>query len=314
MSVLVTGAAGFLGAHLVRCFAAAGEHVAAADLDAPPPAVLRFWDGQAGIVPHRLDVTDAAAVAALITALRPRIVVHAAAVTPTAETETASAARVASVNIAGTAAVVQAAAAIGAQRLILVSSGAVYGTAPTLPSPVPEATPTAPETLYGISKVAAEAIAQRVANLGGMSCAAVRLAALWGAMERATPHRPRPSEVCRLLAALHAGQPVATTPSDATRDWTHADDAAEAIRALATAPPLRHGTYNISSGRGLSWRDVLAAFTARGLRVVPPGSADAVDIPAPAARPTLDPARLVAETGLRARRHLDDAPGWAEAA
>jgi nucleoside-diphosphate-sugar epimerase len=211
--------------------------------------------------------------------------------------------------------VAQAAVATGTARFLLVSSGAVYGTAPGLPSPVTEDTPTAPETLYGISKVAAEALLLRIATRGGMSFAALRLAALYGAMERATPHRPRPSEFCRLAGALRAGRPVATIASDATRDWTHADDAAQAIVVLARGPEPGHAIYNVSSGRGIAWREMLAAFAARGLRIVPPGTPDAEEIAAPAARPTLCAARISAATGLHARRSLDPAQsGAAEAA
>lgn len=305
MSVLVTGAAGFLGAHLVRAFAAAGEPTTAADLEAAPPAVLAYWHGLPGISCRQMDVTDAVAVQRLVADAAPRIVIHAAAVTPAPETEAMTAARLAAVNVAGTAAVAQAAASAGVRRFILISSGAVYGTSAALPTPVAETTPVAPETLYGISKVAAEGMALRIAELTGLSATILRVAALHGEMERATPHRPRPSEVCRLRAAWREGRAVATGSSEATRDWTDADDAAEAIRTLAAMPKPRHAVYNLSSGRSLAWRDVLGAFAARGLRIVPPGTPDAEPIPPPAARPTLDPTRLSDEAGFRALRPLE---------
>jgi UDP-glucuronate 4-epimerase len=223
-------------------------------------------------------------------------------VTPDAAAERADPARILAVNATATATLLHAALdSPQLARVILVSSGAVYGLATTLPDPLGEDTPAAPVALYGIAKLAAEGIARRLSALAARSCVIVRLPSLYGAFERPTPHRPRASEIHTLLAALRNGEAVATAPSAASRDWTDAKDAAEAIRRLAEAPSLRHDTYNISTGVRLSWDATLALFAAHGLRLDAQGTPIA---PLQRGRPPLDPARLAAETGFRPARTL----------
>jgi nucleoside-diphosphate-sugar epimerase len=305
MSVLVTGAAGFLGAHLVRHLAGAwpGERILAADRDAPPDTVRTAWAAP-NIEALRLDVTEPDAVRALLHDAAPRLVIHAAAVTPDAQTERNDPARILAVNATATATLWHEALATRRfERGILISSGAVYGNAAGLPDPLLEDTPPAPEALYGIAKLAAEGIARRLGALAGQRLLVVRLPSLYGAFERPTAHRPRASEIHALLAALRAGETVASTPSEVRRDWTDAEDAAAAIRHLAELPAPRHDTYNVSTGLAVTWRETLALFAAHGLRL----GAQGAPIAAPSRdRPPLDPSRLEAETGFRPRRSLAD--------
>jgi UDP-glucose 4-epimerase/UDP-glucuronate 4-epimerase len=300
VNVLITGSAGFLGTHLLRAFRALVPDAVlhAADLPgAPPPAH--------DAVAHALDVTDAAAVEQLMARALPAIVVHAAAITPNLEMEQMAAPRIVAVNVGGTANVLHAALRLpGFRRVIALSSGAVYGSAPDLPHPVTEDQPAAPAVLYGHTKVAVEGIARRLAHIHGKSCVSVRPAALYSVEERPTPHRPRASEVHDLLAALRQRRPVATTPTAALRDWTHADDAADAIAHLALAPALSHDCYNVSSGAAMSWAETLALFQRHGLRVVAPGTDGAQAIAGPVSRPALSIARLRQDIGFAPTRTL----------
>jgi nucleoside-diphosphate-sugar epimerase len=126
----------------------------------------------------------------------------------------------------------------------------------------------------------------------------VRLPSLYGEFERPTAHRPRASEIHALLAALRAGEEVASAPSEVRRDWTDAEDTAEAIRRLADLPAPRHDTYNVSTGLAVTWRETLALFAAHGLRLTAQGTPIAAP---PRDRPPLAPSRLEAETGFRPR-------------
>lgn len=110
MKVLVTGGAGFLGRSVVAGLAAAGHDVVSADLR--PPSVV-------------MDVTSASQVSAVISDVRPEVVVHLASiVTPgpgsTREQEYA-------VDVTGSRHVLDACVAAGVRRVVVSSSGAAYG-------------------------------------------------------------------------------------------------------------------------------------------------------------------------------------------
>ena len=81
-TVLVTGATGFVMANLLRHLAERGHDVVGADLKRPDPPLRRFLEGLPGRVSFRqVDVTDRAAIAALVQDVRPSRAVHGAAIT-----------------------------------------------------------------------------------------------------------------------------------------------------------------------------------------------------------------------------------------
>lgn len=303
MTVLVTGACGFVGAHCVRALAQR-TRVIAADLVAPSATVRAFWasPGAEPVAFEILDVANVAAVYGVVKRASPSHVVHAAAMTPTPDEERGHCARIVAVNIGGTANMLDAVLeAGGVERVLVFSSGAVYGFGAHLPAPIGEETAPAPGTLYGITKVAVEGVARRVGTLTGLSTVAVRVAAAYGRMERPTASRRRMSPLHHMATALKEGKVLRVAGLDVARDYVHADDVAGAVVALLYADRPAHDVYNVSSGVATGWHELIALFRARGLdaRWIEDAAAADITVAAGDARPPLDIARLVADIGFK---------------
>src|SRR5262249_29363322 len=128
----------------------------------------------------RADVTDVSAIRAIAALARPEVVYHLAAQID-ARRSVEDPASDAQVNVAGTAAVLEAARRAGARRVILASSAAVYGDAfPLLPPESAPIAPIAPRSPYGAGKAGAELYMRVFALAHGISTLALRLANVYG--------------------------------------------------------------------------------------------------------------------------------------
>ncbi len=155
--LLITGGSGYLGQWLVRM--ARDRWAVAATFHRHPAQV----DGAAW---HPLDVRDAQAVAALVQAWRPAVVIHTAAVNPGRDGQFAE------VNVKGTENVAQAAARVGA-RLVHVSTDVVFD---GRRGHYAEGDPVQPVTEYGRSKALAETAVRAV----GGDAVIVRTSLIYG--------------------------------------------------------------------------------------------------------------------------------------
>jgi len=310
VKALVTGGLGFVGVHVVRVLLDAGHSVVSLDRDHPGEAHRRFLRG----VEHRVQhlCTDLATPSAAWQDLvgEPDFVVHTAAVTPLAPGEELAAATTAvAVNVAATVEVLEVAAALGARRVVHVSSGSVYGVPQGDLAAAPallESSPLAPRTVYGITKAAADQLAQRYDELGACEVVVARLAQPYGPMERTTSSRSALSPVHDWAAAALAGQPheVESGCLDRGRDYLFVTDVAQALVTLAVAPSLPHRVYNVSNGVRTTLREVHDTVVAA---VGDTGTTEGrVNLPAEAERPVLSPARLTADTGWSATTGLED--------
>jgi UDP-glucose 4-epimerase len=323
MTLLVTGATGFVMSVLARHWleADASERAVVLDAAAPDAAALRYFSAVAG----RLDVVvaDVTRPDAWITALdRHDIthIAHGATVTPlsrgtaaevTREPEALNPGRILDVNIMGTVAVLDWARTLPKlKRFIYVSSGAVYKHhGPDRPGePLPEDGYVMPRRLYGISKLASELIAERYGDLFGLSSASVRLSSVYGTMDRVTPSRNFRHVPNRIAHLAVDGAPcVRVNTVAAVGDYIHAEDVARAIASLLRAPALRHSVYNIAAGITASIGDLAAwaAEKAPGFhaKIVPAGEADILQDPAlvDGMWGAYDISRIRAETGWRPR-------------
>jgi len=307
---LVTGGLGFVGVHVVRSLLDAGHSVVSLDRDLPDAVHLRFLSGAEQHLQHvRADLAEPVDRWQSLVG-EPDVVVHTAAVTPLAPgEELAATARAVTVNVAATVQVLELAAALGASRVVHVSSGSVYGVPAGDPATGPalgESSALAPRTVYGITKAAADQLAQRYDELGACEVVVARLAQPYGPMERTTSSRSALSPVHDWAAAALAGEPLELEPGclDRGRDYLYVVDVAQALVALALAPSLPHRVYNVSNGVCTTLREVrdhvVAAVGDTGTTEGP------VNLPVEAERPVLSPARLTADTGWTATTTLDD--------
>lgn len=276
MRVLVTGARGFVGRHLVAELAARGDEVLATDRE-------------------ELDVADPAAVEDAIARARPEAVVHLAALSSVAAARS-DPLRSFRVNYAGARHLLDALARRAPRaRLLLVGSGEVYGAlAPGAP-PFDEAAPLRPETLYGVGKAAADLLGAAYAARG---LAVVRARAFNHAGPGQAPHFAL-AQFAKQLAEIQKGlsEPVVRVGNlESTRDFSDVRDVAAAYAALLD-PAVAPGPYNVASGVEHRIGDLLERLMrAMGVRA---------EIAVEAAR--VRPATRSAGSALRLRR----ATGWA---
>ncbi|HWX34417.1 MAG TPA: NAD(P)-dependent oxidoreductase [Steroidobacteraceae bacterium] len=322
MTLLVTGATGFVMSVLGRHWLDANpnERLVILDAAAPDAAALRYF----APVKDRLDivVADVTRPDTWIAALGQGVthIVHGATVTPlsrgtaaeaTREPEAENPGRIIDVNVMGTVAVLDWARTLpNPPRFIYVSSGAVYKHhGPDRPGePLPEDGYVMPRRIYGISKLASELITERYGDLFGLSTASVRPSSVYGTMDRVTASRNFrhvPNRIAHL--AVQGVKRVRVNTLAAVGDYIHAEDVARAIVSLLRAPTLHYSAYNIAAGVTATVGDLVdwAAQKAPGFRAEIAAAADA-DILQDAALSdgmwgAYDISRISAETGWKPR-------------
>lgn len=220
-SFLVTGAAGFIGSHVVEALLAVGHRVVGLDNfdDFYPRGVKESNLARVlGAPAFRLvegDVRDARLLAGLTTS--DTVVVHLAAragVRPSIELPELYT----SVNVLGTATLLEAARLAGARRVVYASSSSVYGD--TAPVPFEETWPAVqPISPYAATKRAAELLCATYAHLYPARIIALRFFTVYGP-------RQRPDLAIHKFARLMAeGRPVPFFGDGSTeRDYTYIDD------------------------------------------------------------------------------------------
>jgi UDP-glucuronate 4-epimerase len=238
MRVLVTGGAGFIGSHLVESLLKDGHAVTILDNFDPfyPPALKRQTvdqlagqaDGACGAGRGTLDVVegDIRAVVTLGEAFRkaaPDVVAHLAAlagVRPSCERPL----DYASVNVIGTAAVLEAARAAGVQRFLFVSSSSVYGETAAVPFREDDHCG-APISPYAATKRAGELFCHSYAHLYPMRIISTRLFTVYGP-------RQRPDlAIYKFCRAISTGQPIPLFGDGSTqRDYTYVTDIVAGLR------------------------------------------------------------------------------------
>ncbi|MDH4130815.1 MAG: GDP-mannose 4,6-dehydratase [Gemmatimonadota bacterium] len=304
MTVLVTGAAGFVGRWLVPLLLEEGFDVSGTRM--PGEGIPEAGGSRnQGVRWRSLDLADPGSVDEAV-AERPEAVVHLAALASGAEARR-DPGRAWEVNAAGTA---RLAHALGEQRsagrsdplLLLISTAEVYGVGATQ-TPRREEEPPAPVSPYASSKLGAEEAAREVARRTGLRVIIARSFPHTGPGQ--SEHYVVPAFARRLRAARRLGATTVRTGNlEPVRDFLDVRDVVAAYVAL-----LRQGVpgtvYNVASGVGHSLHEVFHRLAhAAGVQVTPevvPELTRTADLPYLVG----DPSRLRAATGWSPRIPFD---------
>ncbi|MFT4296949.1 MAG: UDP-glucose 4-epimerase GalE [Micropruina sp.] len=298
-SWLVTGGAGYIGAHVVRAFASVGiDPVVYDDLSS----------GFAGFVPEGVpfvqgDILDVETLTETLSAHGCTGVVHVAGF-KYAGVSVNRPLHTYNQNVTGTAKVLDAMHRAGVNKVVFSSSAAVYGTPDT--ELVTEDSPTHPESPYGESKLIGEWLIADLARawpeFAGVSLRYFNVVgSATDEVYDASPHNLFPIVIEALLEGRTPrvnGTDYPTPDGSCVRDYVHVGDLAvshvAAAQALEAGRQLRPA-YNLGSGDGLSVLQIMDAMR----RVT------GIDFsPEVGARRPGDPARIVAE-GRAAAADLD---------
>ena len=255
--VLVTGATGFAGGHLVEALAKRCAVVAwGRSSPRPELANLAAW--------QQVDLLDRDRVRASIADVRPASVFHLAGAPLVADSWRDTAKPLAG-NVLATAHLLDAVRRAGLPcRVLVTGSAAVY--APS-EAPIPESAPLAPSNPYALSKLAQEQLALGSFAGSGLDVIVARPFNHTG--PRQPPAFVAPS-MARQIALIEQGliEPVIRVGNlDSRRDFTDVRDVVGAYLALM-AQGRPGEVYNVGSGVGHTIRSVLDALLARASAVV----------------------------------------------
>ena len=260
--VLVTGAAGFIGSHLVQALVGQGHEVTGIDNFDPfyPRAVKERNLAEIGARPsftfRELDLLDVPAIRSLLTP--DTVIVHLAAkagVRPSLEDPVGYA----RANVTGTAALVEAARQSRVSRFVFGSSSSVYGDS----TPVPfreDAVAIVPVSPYAATKRAGELFLTSVAPIYGFKAVSLRFFTVYGP-------RQRPDLAIHSFTRKMVEGRTLTLFGDGTqaRDYTYSDDIVagvlSAIEWTATAP-VGVETFNLGGNRSVATEAMVAEIAA----------------------------------------------------
>jgi len=276
-ALLVTGAAGFLGRHMLahlREAADAPGRVVGADLragqdDASQPAGTS----------EAVDLTDLGATRELLARLRPDGIIHLAGLTRDDDLDLCL-----SVNVCICHNIIAAASDLPVRpRVLVVSSAAQYGIVPGDAELVEESHPLAATTAYGVSKIMQEKWALAAGARRGVPVVCVRPFNILG------PGQPGglvPATFLQQAAAVLQGRAdaIRVGNTQTRRDFTDVRDVVAAMWALMRAGAAADGqVFNIASGQPARIQDMLDAairLAGREIAVVrDPDRLKAADVP-----------------------------------
>ena len=255
-TILITGAAGFIGSHLVERLRQRGERLLCLDnFDAYYSAALKRQNLSEAL--DRLDscfvqadIRDHGLLERLFKGHQVTTVVHLAAragvraslENPVPYFET---------NVLGTLSLLEACRTFGVKRFVFASSSSVYGESHAAPA-VENTTPCRPLSPYGASKLAAETLCELYSRLCDMTTVALRFFTVYG------PRQRPDMAIRRFTKLIDEGKEVFVYgDGSSSRDYTFVTDTVDGIEAALRLPLRGYQVFNLGRGQPVTLLDLI---------------------------------------------------------
>jgi len=247
MRFLITGAAGFLGAPLANSLVADGHSVVGLDdLSTGDPQRL---SPEVHLV--RGDVNDRPKLWSLLQDvdcvyhLAARVIVPESVLYPREYNQ---------VNVGGTVTLMEAMRDVGVKRVILISSGTIYGNQRN--QPMKESCRPNPRSPYAVSKLSAEYYVRTIGDLWGIETVCLRVFNAYGPGQPLPPSHPPVIPYC-LRQAMDNGTIVIHGDGEQTRDYVFIEDVVDAMIAASFAEKINRLIINVGSGKETSVNEIV---------------------------------------------------------
>jgi UDP-glucuronate 4-epimerase len=267
VKILITGAAGFVGSHLLKKLRDLGSDVYGADNFSTYYSVeYKFLRLKSlGISPDldviKCDISDYGKLDQLISSIRPEYIIHLAAQAGVRLSLTNSSSYI-SANVAGFQNVIRSSVENGVKGIVYASSSSVYGD--STPTPYKETSISLrPKSLYGVTKLSNELFAEIQSKSSNLRFRGLRYFTVYGPWGR-------PDMAYFRIASAALGQGKFTLFGDGTikRDFTYIDDVVEntiaLFRDLTRQDEKFNDIVNIGGSRPLEMNYLIELISKRG--------------------------------------------------
>jgi UDP-glucose 4-epimerase len=249
LPVLVTGAAGFIGSHLVRRLVTAGAEVnVVLKKEAAPWRIQDIIDQ---LTVFECDITDYPSLQNTLSSLQPQIVFHLSAhVDVTRSWEFVHS--LVLHNIQGTINIITALKDTGFKSFVYAGSSEEYG---NLPSPLSESQRESPISPYSFSKLSGTLFCQMAARTFDLPITVLRFFPTYG------PYQEGSMLIPAAIRELLAGREFRMTHGEQRRDFIYVDDVVEAFLRVAACEKTAGEVFNVGTGVPRKVKEVIDIIT-----------------------------------------------------
>ena len=249
-SYLVTGGAGFIGSHIAEALVNKGAGVTILD-DLSSGSLQNIESFKQSVTFIRGDLRSRKDVEKAVDGVD--AVFHQAAIPSVVRSFDDPEASL-SVNITGTAVLLEACRKMGVARVICASSSSVYGDSPTLPKE--ESMQPAPKSPYALSKLSCESLLGMYSKVYGMQTIALRYFNVFGA--RQDPESEYSAVIPKFITAiLRQETPVIFGDGYQSRDFCHIENVVSANLLCLERDGLSGDVINVACGERIDLRQLV---------------------------------------------------------